>query len=61
MAPEVIDGLYDQSCDMWSIGVITYCLLAGYPPFNADTDAQLFKKIKFCDFTFHDDVWSNIS
>lgn len=38
MAPEVIDGAYDESCDMWSIGVITYCLLCGYPPFNADTD-----------------------
>jgi calcium-dependent protein kinase len=39
MAPEVIDGLYNEACDMWSIGVITYCLLVGYPPFNAESDA----------------------
>jgi calcium-dependent protein kinase len=38
MAPEVLDGEYDQTCDMWSLGVITYCLLCGYPPFNADND-----------------------
>jgi calcium-dependent protein kinase len=36
IAPEVLDGIYNESCDMWSIGVITYCLMAGYPPFQAN-------------------------
>jgi len=61
MAPEIIDGEYDESCDMWSIGVITYSLLVGYPPFNALNDAQLFRKIKLCDFEFHEQHWSHIS
>lgn len=46
---------------MWSIGVIAYCLLAAYPPFNATNDAQLFRKIQLCDFEFHEDTWSDIS
>jgi calcium-dependent protein kinase len=61
MAPEVLEGAYDETCDMWSIGVITYCLLCGYPPFNADTDQLLFRKIKLCDYEFHNPEWSEIS
>ena len=34
MSPEVINGCYTKSCDIWSIGIVTYILLAGYPPFN---------------------------
>lgn len=60
IAPEVIQGSYDQSCDVWSIGVIAYCLLAGYPPFNADTEKKLFDKIISCDFMFHPEDWKNI-
>jgi serine/threonine protein kinase len=61
MAPEVLDGAYDEACDMWSLGVITYCLLCGYPPFNAETDAKLFLKIKTCDYEFHNAEWDSMS
>ena len=38
--------------DLWATGVITYYMLAGYPPFMADSEEKLFKKIKTCDFEF---------
>lgn len=33
LPPEIIDGEYDEKCDIWSLGVLIYSLLCGYPPF----------------------------
>jgi serine/threonine protein kinase len=46
---------------MWSIGVITYILLGGYPPFHDDNQKALFKKIKNAEYEFHDEYWSEVS
>lgn len=46
---------------MWSIGVITYILLGGYPPFHDDNMRNLFKKIRKGDFVFHPEYWKNVS
>ena len=34
VAPEVIRGSYAESCDIWAIGVISFLLLSGEPPFG---------------------------
>ena len=39
MAPEVLAGNYDREADVWSIGIIIFCMLFGYPPHYVDTDS----------------------
>lgn len=62
-APEVLrmDGAYDKSVDLWSIGVITYVLLCGFPPFYGKSQAQLFEKILNADYDFPEPEWTQIS
>jgi len=33
IAPEVLRGQYNESCDMWSIGVMIFIIVFGFPPF----------------------------
>jgi len=61
ISPEILKGKYDKSCDMWSIGVITYVLLTGEPPFYGKNAAALFKKIATCDYEFSQDIWKTVS
>ena len=32
MAPEVLRGDYNQTCDVWSLGIILFMLTTGEPP-----------------------------
>ncbi|KAK3233420.1 hypothetical protein CYMTET_56281 [Cymbomonas tetramitiformis] len=41
MAPEVWDQWYAKAADVWSLGVIIYCLLEGHFPFWASTEEEL--------------------
>ncbi len=45
-SPEVIDNLYREECDEWACGVLMYILLTGYPPFDGDSEEEIFNKIK---------------
>merc|ERR1712063_133156 len=62
VAPEVLtaDG-YDKEVDLWSIGVITYILLCGFPPFYNEHLPILFESIMKAEYDYPEDYWDEIS
>merc|ERR1712215_510908 len=85
MAPEIVEAFiedteddfkYDKRCDLWSLGVMMYILLCGYPPFSGscgstcgwnqgeacdDCQANLFNNIQDGKYEFHQREWGDIS
>ena len=48
-SPRVVVGVvkeYDKACDMWSLGVIVYILLCGYPPFYGESEKQIYEMVR---------------
>ena len=61
IAPEVLEGNYDEKCDIWSCGVILYIMLCGYPPFDGESEEEILDKVKKGSFEFPKEEWKNIS
>ena len=61
VAPEVLQGEYDEKCDIWSIGALTYIMLCGDPPFKGNSNHEIFNKILREDVKFSSKKWEKIS
>ncbi|CAM9523869.1 unnamed protein product [Choristocarpus tenellus] len=61
-APEILQGR--EQCpkvDIWSMGIVAYILMGGYPPFFTSENGRLFREIMHGDFLFHTTYWGHVS
>ena len=61
IAPEVLEGDYDEKCDIWSCGVILYILLCGYAPFYGENDKEIYNQVLKGEYDFPKEEWQNVS
>ena len=61
IAPEILKEKYDEKCDVWSCGIILYILLCGYPPFNGNTNVEIFHAIQNQNPIFAGEEWDDIT
>jgi len=60
VAPEVLAKSYTSQCDLWSLGVIVFILLAGYMPFSG-AEAVQTKNISEGKYKLKPERWRNVS
>ncbi|KAK9362539.1 kinase-like domain-containing protein [Lipomyces starkeyi] len=61
-APEILMRTgHGMSCDIWSLGVITYTLLCGYIPFRSETVNEFLLEARENGVIFHEKYWRDIS
>jgi calcium-dependent protein kinase len=62
VSPDVLQGRgYSNKCDLWSLGVVVFMLLAGYPPFHGSDD-DMKRNILAADVDWkHSRRWAKVS
>ena len=60
VSPEIIEGqAYDDSVDIWCVGVLAFEMLIGKTPFYNISRAQTMDKIKAVDYEYPTEISSS--
>ncbi len=57
LAPEIVEEKeYNESIDVWCVGILMYEMLFGFPPFHSKTKEETFEKIRNQRLVFRDEI-----
>mmetsp|Transcript_28238 Transcript_28238/g.44052 ORF Transcript_28238/g.44052 Transcript_28238/m.44052 type:complete len:344 (-) Transcript_28238:138-1169(-) len=51
------DAKYTEKSDMWSLGVLAYIMMCGFPPFYSENMVVMIQRIQNVDFDFPSPEW----
>ena len=60
IAPEVFAKKYNEKCDVWSVGVVFYTIICGYPPFNGKNSSEIYQNIMLKKVAFDREDWNEV-
>ena len=61
-APEIMRNVpYDESVDVWSLGVIVYVLLCAFRPFESEDPVELYQLVTNGELEFPSPEWDDVS
>ena len=61
IAPEVLRRRYDRRCDHWSLGIVAYMMVCGYPPFVGGSNGEVCDAVLKGRYRFDPRHWGNVS
>jgi serine/threonine protein kinase len=61
MAPQVLQGIYSEKADSWSIGVIAFMMLGNRKPFYSKNRRQMVDWIMRAQYNFEGVMWGKVS
>ena len=61
MAPEQINGNYNEKVDVWQIGVIMYIMLSGTTPFQGNSVEEVMKAVIRGNWQMDGELWDKIT
>jgi calcium-dependent protein kinase len=59
--PELVDGSYTESCDIWASGVVLYIMLSGSPPFYGKNTKAVLAMVRAAKYSFDLSAFKKVS